>query len=83
MIRGPDSHGLQKGKEIENYLESNYLKIAIKSTYPSARTESSFLQFDSNLALKTKGGKVTTANKVNIAKFIVDKYPAKFGIIRP
>jgi hypothetical protein len=57
------------------------LKAAIEITFPSAKTESNFLQYDNNLALKTKSGAFTNVNKVKVAKYIAATYQADFKIL--
>ncbi len=88
-----EKHGfawLTQGREIENYLPPDQVKDAIQCTYPSAESNGNFGQYDNTLSIITKKEqsgdgnnaqtkKSTQANKVNVAKHIVSKYPADFS----
>lgn len=76
---GPGYAWITEGREIENYLPVDHIKGALSKTHPSATAAGSFGQFDNTLTITTRQQKETQASKVDIAKFIINKFPADLG----
>lgn len=78
---GPGHTWITEGREIENYLNSDLVKEAIHKTYPSAKSTSTFGQYDKLLAISTKGNKDTQASKVEVARYIIENHPADLNVL--
>ena len=74
--QGPGYAWITKGREIENYLCEDKLKVAISKIHPSAKFKSSFGQYENTLSISMKSGKEVRADKVAIANYIVDNFGA-------
>lgn len=78
---GPGYAWVTKGREIENYLKADFLKLAIKDAYPSASINSHFGQYENVLSAKTKKGKEIQVSKVSVANHITQKSVADFSVL--
>lgn len=65
---------ITKGREIENYLPSNQLNYAIEKIHSKTMRKDHYEQFERILDLKDKSGKKIAADKVKIAKSIIDNF---------
>lgn len=71
--KGPGYAWITKGREIENYIEANLIKDAVKSVSPSLNLTSSFKTFDSMLANTNKKGLEVKVSKVDVANYVASK----------
>jgi len=71
--KGPGYAWVTKGREIENYIEANVIKDAVKSVSPSLNLTSGFKTFDSMLAATNKRGQEAKVSKVEVANFVASK----------
>ncbi len=78
---GPGYAWVTTGREIENYLPVSQLREAIEQTKPSARVVSKFGTYDNRLLIILKNGKKSAASKVEVANYMVNKFPADLSIL--
>lgn len=78
--KGPGFAWLTKGREIENYLDTDLLKTAITQTHKNVAALSKFTQYTNNLKYKNKDGKFVDADKVKVAHLVAES-PAKMDIL--
>lgn len=65
------------GREIENYFPCEQIETAISKTKPSAKlATANFGKYDNPLKIITKSGKESQASKTDVARYIVENYPA-------
>ncbi|MGZ8218650.1 AAA family ATPase [Methylomagnum sp.] len=76
--QGPGHAWITEGREIENYLPTEYVKKAIEATIPSATVRSKFGKFENTLSITRQNSKKDQAPKTEIAKYITKKYSATF-----
>lgn len=76
---GPGFAWVTKGREVENYLNAEYVKDCVKKVHPSAILDSRNDIYTNLLNYKNKKGDVTTANKVKVARMYTKSYPADLG----
>ena len=68
------------GREIENYLPKGAIKDAIESCHPKSRIVNELGDFDNRLKIRGPRAKSDTqANKVEVAKYIVENYAPDFS----
>lgn len=79
--KGPGYAWITKGREIENYLASNYIEQAIKKLAPSAKINSTFGQFENTLFITPKTGKKTQASKVAVANYVIENFEADLSVL--
>ena len=72
---------ISAGREIENYINPDWLKTAIGTLHPTYRSNSPMGKFDNCLEIASDKSKTTQASKVSIAKFITENYRPDFGIL--
>lgn len=72
---------ISSGREIENYINPEWLKTAISALHPIYRSNSLMGKFDNCLAIESDKTKNAHASKVSIAKFITENYQPNFGIL--
>lgn len=72
---------ISSGREIENYINPEWLKTAISALHPTYRSNSLMGKFDNCLAIESDKTKNAHASKVSIAKFITENYQPNFGIL--
>ncbi len=60
-----------KGREVENYIEPEILRKAIKAVHPNAECLNEMGDYDNCLLIKSKKGKEASANKVKVAREVV------------
>jgi energy-coupling factor transporter ATP-binding protein EcfA2 len=78
---GPGFAWITKGREVENYLPVSQIQAALKATVPRAQPLSEWGSFDSVLKVKGLRGVETQASKVDVARFIVNNYPADLSTL--
>ncbi|WP_415405668.1 ATP-dependent nuclease [Sulfurovum sp. CS9] len=78
---GPGFAWITQGREIENYLPSDNIKEAINATIPSSKINSTLGQFENTLSIIRKNGKEAQASKVDVAKYIAEKYDVDLTIL--
>ncbi|HLO98352.1 MAG TPA: ATP-binding protein, partial [Fimbriimonas sp.] len=76
---GPGYAWVTEGREIENYLNPENIKVAIRDSHPSATSTSAFGQFDNTLKITTKSQKASQASKVDVAKYVTNNFTVDFG----
>jgi hypothetical protein len=59
------------GREIENYIPTDQITAALTAVVSTATATSKFRRYDKMLSIRTAGGKLDQAPKVEIAKHIV------------
>ena len=79
---GPGFCWVTKGREIENYIDSQDIEACVRAVHPSAKGIISRGQF-SNLLIyrKRRSTKVITANKVKVARHYVENYEADLSVL--
>jgi hypothetical protein len=70
---GPGHAWVTDGREIENYLPADQITGALAAVVSTATVASRFRRYDKVLSIKTAGGKLRQAPKVEVAKHIVAK----------
>ena len=70
---GPGHAWITEGREIENYLSSEQVEIAIKVVSPKVKTVGPFGKYDNTLKIQGGRGKETQASKVNVARQITEQ----------
>jgi hypothetical protein len=78
---GPGHAWISAGREIENYLNKDHITFAISQIHPSSKSTSAFGQYDKPLAISNTKDKDTQASKVEIARYIVENYPANLDVL--
>jgi predicted ATP-dependent endonuclease of OLD family len=78
---GPGYAWITEGREIENYIIADQLKDAISATNPSSISTLNFGQYDHTLAIQAKNGDQKQASKVDVAKYIVDKFEPDYNVL--
>ncbi|MBQ4665336.1 AAA family ATPase [Aeromonas hydrophila] len=74
---GPGFAWVTKGREIENYLDFNKVEESVKAVHPSARCLVSKGEWENLLKYKkSNNAEERTANKVKVARYYVENYPA-------
>jgi hypothetical protein len=68
--KGPGHAWITAGREIENYLPAEQVKLAVKDVHPLAQQFGEIGRYDSMLDLKSKRSAPVKASKVAIAKHI-------------
>ena len=61
-----------KGREVENYIDSDRLSKAIKTVHPNAKCVNEMGDYDNCLSIESKKGNSGTASKVKVAREIVE-----------
>jgi predicted ATP-dependent endonuclease of OLD family len=69
-----------EGKEIENYLPINQVRDAIASSHPRQAIVSSSGKYETCLRIKSKKERESLADKVKVAKYIVQNYEPDLSI---
>ena len=69
------------GREVENYLNVDFLKEAIKEIHPFATVASKLGKYDNCLSIKTKSKKDSQASKVKVAKYITENKEVDLTIL--
>lgn len=77
--QGPGHAWVTEGREIENYLGPELVRVAIEEIHPSATVNSTFDKFENVLTISTRSGKTTQASKVAIAASLVKSGPPDFA----
>lgn len=72
--QGPGYAWITDGREIENYIPIDQVKLAIEKTHPQAKPRAKFGPYENTLRLSGKDGKQKLASKVAIAKYVVDNF---------
>lgn len=62
------------GREIENYIQAEFLQNAINTIHPSYSITSKMGKFDNCLIVQSRNGQKTQASKIMVAKYITEKY---------
>jgi len=71
-----------KGREVENYLDYDKLEEAVKAAHPSAENLLEKNQWANLLKFKKGKGKgETTASKVKVARYYVEKHEADLSVL--
>jgi predicted ATPase len=68
---GPGHAWVTDGREIENYIPTDQITAALTAVVSTATATSKFRRYDKMLSIRTAGGKLDQAPKVEIAKHIV------------
>jgi len=71
--KGPGFSWVTAGREIENYLSEEQLKLGIKSAAPNCTFNSNFEKYDNCLKIKGERGSDTQASKTDVAHSITQK----------
>lgn len=80
--KGPGFSWVTKGREIENYIDSDTLDQAIKAIYPKSKQQSATGQFDHCLHFVTKqGNTVTEIDKIRVAHKVTEIQTLKLDIL--
>lgn len=79
--KGPGHAWITDGREIENYLPAAHLMAAMDAVAPSCTPLSAFGKFDRTLEVKSKGGKLTQAPKVDVARFVAAQFKPDFSVL--
>jgi hypothetical protein len=79
--KGPGYAWITAGREIENYFSGEQLTEAIEKTKPSSKAVSKFGEYDSCLSIILKNDKKSTASKVGVANYIVNKFSTDMSIL--
>lgn len=69
------------GREIENYINPEWLKNAINTLHPSYKSISAMGKFDNCLAIESNKTKNAQASKMSIAKFVTENYPPDLSVL--
>lgn len=77
---GPGHAWITDGREIENYLPTIQLNAAIAATVPQAKIGTSMGKYDNCLKTKSRRGREAQASKVEVARYIVKKFPPDFSM---
>ncbi|PYB98166.1 hypothetical protein DMX09_25615 [Pseudomonas protegens] len=74
---GPGFAWVTKGREVENYLNEEFVEASVLAVHPSAKSLESRGQWSNLLKYnKTKGGEVKEASKVKVAQYYTSSYVA-------
>lgn len=71
--KGPGFSWVTAGREIENYLSEEQLKLGIKDAAPNCTFNSNFEKYDNCLKIKGERGSDTQASKTDVAHSITQK----------
>lgn len=71
--KGPGFSWVTEGREIENYLSEEQIKLGIKDAAPNCTFNSSFGKYDNCLKIKGERGADTQASKTDVAHSITQK----------
>lgn len=78
---GPGHAWITEGREIENYLAPSQIQAAIAVVHPKATATANAGKYDSVLSLKSSGGKVGIASKVDIARRVTSSADPDLSIL--
>ena len=78
---GPGHAWITEGREIENYLNPTQISTAINIIHPKAAQIFTKGKYHNVLSIQTGTGKITQASKVEIARYIAEKFTPDFSIL--
>ncbi len=78
---GPGHAWITDGREIENYLPPLQVLSAIAAIHPKATPIAGNGKHDSLLLIKSHNGKQTVALKVEVARYITEKFDPDLGVL--
>ncbi|MBC2659714.1 ATP-binding protein [Pseudomonas sp. MSSRFD41] len=74
---GPGFAWVTKGREVENYLNEDFVEASVLAVHPSAKSLESRGQWSNLLKYyKNKGGEIKEASKVKVAQYYTSSYVA-------
>ncbi|ASF48562.1 hypothetical protein CEK71_22265 [Methylovulum psychrotolerans] len=88
--KGPGFTWITEGREIENYLDPEKIESSVKAIHPSAAQLlqksqwSNLLEYEKNTDSSKPPSKISNiraANKVKVAKYYVEHYPADLTVL--
>lgn len=78
---GPGHAWITEGREIENYLQPTQLKKGIAVVHPKAVQVTETGKHASLLLIKSATGKQAVASKVEVARYIAEKFEPDLGVL--
>ncbi len=78
---GPGHAWITDGREIENYLTPTQVADAVLAIHPGATIIGGSTKYDHMLSIRSATGKVGAASKVDVARYISEKYEPDFEIL--
>lgn len=77
---GPGHAWITEGREIENYVPYAQITAAIAAVHPKATPSGQSGKHDHLLLMKSARGKDEVASKVDVARYISEKFQPDFGV---
>ena len=77
---GPGHAWITDGREIENYIPQDQLRVAISSVSKNATLLSNFEKYDNCLRIKGKKGEEKQARKVEVARYVTEHFEPNYEI---
>lgn len=78
--KGPGFSWVTAGREIENYIPPDELKVAIKMSAPKCVIKSNFGKYDNCLKIFGEKGGETQVLKTDVARKLINKFPANIEL---